>query len=177
MTSISDGRRLGHAFAQHFAASEGRLEQVVRYVEKSGVEINAQESKTRDTMLHRAARGCHADVVDWLCAHRASPAPRNAQNRAALHEAAAAGCVPAVRSLLQSRAELTPLDKARQTPLHRAAACGRAEACAALLDYRADGEGAVLPATAGARPEEHVAMRDALGYTALHLAAKVQDEY
>ena len=35
----------------------------------------------------------------------------------------------------------------------------------------------MLPATAGARPEEHVAMRDALGYTALHLAAKVRDEY
>lgn len=179
MTSLGDGRQLGHAFAQHFAAAEGQLKQVVRYVAEQRLDVNQREPKGLDTMLHRAARGGHSGVVAWLVAPRADGGGgananlKNKDARAALHEAAWAGRVEVAEVLLRARADLTALDKARQTPLHRAAAAGHAQMCAALLDWRADGEVDIAPAaTPRAGFVAHVDMKDVLGFTAAHLAAK-----
>ena len=102
--------------ALHSASCEGHL-QVVRYLLRSGVDVNLRDSGLETPLLLAAWAG-HCDVVQCLLEHGADVDLRDQFQYTSLMLAVFSRRVDVVRLLLEHNAEVNAQDKAGHTALH-----------------------------------------------------------
>ena len=122
------------------------------------------------TLLHRAAREGHSDVVKALLEAGANDAAQDQIGNTPLHLAAREGHTDIVRTLLEAGTRVDVRDKNGSTPLHLAADKGRADIVTVLLGAGAsvdaqdnDGDIPLDRATRNGRTDVTKALRDAGG--------------
>ncbi|OHF04301.1 hypothetical protein CORC01_00640 [Colletotrichum orchidophilum] len=148
-----------------------------------------------DSLLHIAARGSNADMVNQLLSFELSANLAGSDGRTPLHVAAASGNVDAVKALLEAEADLSRTDKEGKTPLLLACVGEKdaPETCEALLDGGAavndegqfgrtplfqasyHGRGDVVRVLLDQRCGADVNWRDGDSWSSLHAAADNSD--
>ncbi len=148
----------------HTAAYIGHLDKVKGLLD-SGVDVNLRLSRTDpsileelsaiyrdtppkqreprgDTPLHRAVRGGHADVVEFLAASGANVEARGDVGQTPLHDAAYLGFVEVAQVLISHGADVNAIAEDHQgrgqMPLQIAAHCGHTVTVALLVAKSAD---------------------------------------
>lgn len=126
------------------------------------IDVNSQDSGTRNTPLHLAAQTCRADIVRLLFEYGANAQLKNKNKLTPLHQCVLSGSAVFVRSFLAAAGPLSPLidatDSNGRTPLHLAATFASWETVILLLEHGAE-----------------VDRRSNDGFTALHLAMDASD--
>jgi uncharacterized protein len=106
----------------HLAAFFGRLAAAERLL-VAGADVQAiSRNALRNTPLHAATAGGHADIALLLIDRSANVQVADAGGHTPLHIAAEAGLVPVVKALLERGADPHAVDAEEKTPLSRAAA-------------------------------------------------------
>lgn len=81
-----------------------------------GLNVNAR-TKTGQTVLHKAATGCSAEIIELLIAHGADVNAKNEKGKTPLHKAAFEGNVIGICTLLDKGADPDSKDNKGLTPL------------------------------------------------------------
>ncbi len=139
-----------------FKSSEnGNLAEVRSLLEKNSDLLNSKDETGR-TPLHRACRGKHADIIEYLINRGANVNLQDNYGCIPLHNSAVRGHMEAVRLLVSGGAEINLQDKTLSTPLHWAARRGHENVVVFLLEKQAK-----------------VDIKNEYGRTPLHLVARI----
>ncbi len=134
------------------AAASGKLEALQAIAAHAKVNLNVKEKTgSKETALHKAARGGHNHVIEWLANEGVSINARNAQKETALHLAAANDHQEALFKLTGRKAYLNARDSEGMTPLMKASRAGAKWTVSSLASLGAN-----------------VNIQDKMGRTALH---------
>jgi len=106
----------------HDEVQAGDAAALARYLAEGGA-VDALDVR-KDTLLHRAARWGHGDLVRMLVEAGAQVDARDYKKFTPLHLAAGMGCADGVRVLLGASADATATDTYQGTPLHCGASGG-----------------------------------------------------
>lgn len=121
----------------HQASWEGDAARARALLGAGRASINATTA-SGDTPLHWAGMAGHAELVDLLLAHGASPDSSDMVGNTPLHWAAQAGHEEVAKMLLDRGAEASPRHVFGVTPLHRAAKDGHAVIVQLLINMGAN---------------------------------------
>jgi ankyrin repeat protein len=97
-----------------------------------------EETRIEETLLHKAAKNGHTEVVTLLLDRGADINAINCDGSTPLHKAASNGHTEVVRLLLDKGADINAPSRDGSTPLHYAASDGHTEVVTLLLDRGAD---------------------------------------
>lgn len=111
----------------------GNMEKVRAILRADPGKINARDASGGDSPLHRAARGGHEDVAEFLLGHGAEVNARDNEAGTPLHDAAYRGHKGIAESLLAHGAEVNKWDVSGRTPLYWAAQRGHNGVAEVLL--------------------------------------------
>ncbi|XP_011028018.1 PREDICTED: ankyrin-3-like isoform X2 [Populus euphratica] len=103
----------------HAAARSGDMKAVESIVSSNPLAINSRDKHSR-TPLHLAAWSGQAEVVSYLCKHKADVGAAAMDDMGAIHFAAQKGHSEVVRTLLSSGASIKASTRKGLTPLHYA---------------------------------------------------------
>ncbi|KAJ7003756.1 hypothetical protein NC653_008840 [Populus alba x Populus x berolinensis] len=101
----------------HAAARSGDMKAVESIVSSNPLAINSRDKHSR-TPLHLAAWSGQAEVVSYLCKHKADVGAAAMDDMGAIHFAAQKGHSEVVRTLLSSGASIKASTRKGLTPLH-----------------------------------------------------------
>ncbi|CAI0461175.1 unnamed protein product [Linum tenue] len=121
----------------HAAARSGDLTALQLLLGSNPLAVNTRDKHSR-TPLHLAAWAGHAQVVSYLCKHKADVGAAAMDDMGAIHFAAQKGHLEAVRSLVQSGASIKAFTRKGLTPLHYAVQGSHLELVKYLIKKGAD---------------------------------------
>jgi ankyrin repeat protein len=125
----------------HTAARAGDLEAVKALLAADPALVNAQDANGA-TPLHLAARGVHAELVDYLVDHGADVTIRDANQVIALHSLAYRGADELVTLVITKGADVDAAAVGGTTPLHFAVEAGHVRTVERLVSHGANVEAA-----------------------------------
>ncbi|CAN1199850.1 Poly [ADP-ribose] polymerase tankyrase-1 [Linum perenne] len=134
----------------HAAARSGDLAAVQKILASEPLAVNSRDKHSR-TPLHLAAWAGHAQVVTYLCNHKADAGAAAMDDMGAIHFAAQKGHLEAVRSLVQAGASVKSFTRKGLTPLHYAVQGSHLELVKYLVK-KSGGAGLSVKTKAGKTP-------------------------
>ncbi|RSL74131.1 hypothetical protein CEP53_000453 [Fusarium sp. AF-6] len=175
-----------------YMAAEGNRVDAAKALVAQDAAVDARNTRTQETLLHRAAREGNLHATDILIEAEADTNALDKERRTPLH-VAATHALQVAKSLLEAESHLDCRDSNGQTPLH--VACGRGDDAADMVELfirggaettTRDNDGQTPLHTAAARGELDVLIllvddhevrkvldaADKEGKTALHVAAE-----
>ena len=130
-------RNYDHYTALHWAAQEGKVENVKCLIDCGPKNLMNKESRYRDVALGVAASYGQPKVLKALIEYGADVNRKNDDGTTVLFNAASSGNAEAVNVLIEAGADVNVQANDGDTPLHVAAHFGRAEAVKILIDHGA----------------------------------------